>query len=336
VLSGSSLTEHPLAADVSMRLANAFGARFSLVPRRANDRGALRCGVHPALLPGGRRIDDTGGRAEVERVWGELPNAVPGRNAHQILRAAANREIDVLFLIGVDPLRDFPDAVAVRHALGNVEYKVVQSLELGSLEPFADAVLPAAGFLEKDGHYTDWEGRSQRLRAVRGPAGIARPDWEIFVGLADAMGMSLGFRDLEELQEEMARLTAPRDVRIRSDAYVGTGRPQYIENLTLFTYPLLVDEGRLLEGAAELKAALEADPFVEVNPEDAEKLRLAHGGRARLTTEAGSAEVPVRVTPHVAAGAVFVPFNQPGLAANALLSGRFSTAVTVERAEASA
>ena len=332
VLAGPSLTEHPLAADVAMRLANAFGARFSLVPRRANDRGALRGGVHPTLLPGGRRIDDATARAEVEQVWGELSNTTPGRNAHEILRAAANREIDMLFLIGVDPLRDFPDATAVRHALGNVEHKIVQSLEVGSLEPFADAVLPAAAFLEKDGHFTDWEGRSQRLRAIRAPAGIARPDWEIFVGLADAMNVPLGFRTLEELQEEMAHVAVPREVRIRSDAYVGTGRPQFLEDLTLFTYPLLVDEGRLLEGAAELKAALEDEPFVEVNPADAEKHRLADGGRVRLTTEAGAAEVPVRVTPHVAAGAVFVPFNQPGLAANVLLSGRFSTGVTVEPA----
>jgi NADH-quinone oxidoreductase subunit G len=319
-----------------MRLANAFGARFALVPRRANDRGALRSGVHPALLPGGRRVDDATARADVEQVWGALSNTVPGRDAHEILRAAGNREIDVLFLIGVDPLRDFPDARAVRQALGNVGFKVVQSLELGSLEPFADAVLPAAAFLEKDGHYTDWEGRSQRLRAIRSPAGIARSDWEIFVGLADAVGTPLGFRTLEELQEEMGRLLAPRAARIRSDAYAGTGRPQFIEELTLFTYPLLVDEGRLLEGAGELKGALEDDPFVEVNPEDAEKLRLADGARARLTTEAGTAEVPVRVTPHVAPGALFVPFNQPGLAANALLSGRFSTGVTVGSAEASA
>jgi hypothetical protein len=38
------------------------------------------------------------------------------------------------------------------------------------------------------------------------------------------------------------------------------------------------------------------------------------------------------VTPHVAAGSVFVPFNQPGLAANTLLSGRFSTGVGIEPA----
>ncbi len=268
-------------------------------------------------------------RAEVEATWGSLP-AERGRDANAILRAAADHEIDVLFLIGIDPIRDFPDADLVRRAIGNVDVKVVQSLELGDLEPYADAVLPAAAYLEKDGHVTDWEGRGQRLRAIRGPAGIARPDWAIFAGLAEAMGTSLGFGDLEELQEEMGELLAPREVPMRSDAYAGTGRPQYLEDLTLFTYPLLVDEGRQLEGAAELKAALEEPPFAEMHPEDAEKKGLTDAGRVLVRTAAGQAEVELRVTPHVAPGTIFVPFNQPGLPANTLLSGRFTTAVEVE------
>jgi NADH-quinone oxidoreductase subunit G len=330
VLAGGGMTEHPLGADVALRTANAFRGRFSLVPRRANDRGALRAGVHPTLLPGGRHVGAESDRAAVEAAWGSVPTA-PGRDAAAILRAAAQHEIDVLFLIGVDPIRDFPDASLARRALGNVGVKVVQSLELGELEPFADAVLPAAAYLEKDGHVTDWEGRAQRLRAIRGPAGIARPDWEIFAALAEAVGTPLGFETLEELQEEMAELLAPREVPTRSDAYVGTGRPQYLEDLTLFTYPLLVDEGRQLDGAAELKAALEEPSFAEINPEDAEKLGLGDAERVRLSTQAGEAEVELRVTRHVAPGSVFVPFNQPGLAANTLLSGRFTAAVEVTR-----
>jgi NADH-quinone oxidoreductase subunit G len=284
--------------------------------------------VHPGLLPGGRRVAADAERAEVEAAWGTLP-AESGRDAGAILRAAANHEIDVLFLIGVDPIRDFPDADLARRALGNVEVKVVQSIELGELEPYADAVLPAAAYLEKDGHLTDWEGRGQRLRAIRGPVGIARPDWEIFARLAEAMGTPLGFRTLEELQEDMGALLAPREIPMRSDAYVGTGRPQYIEELSLFSYPLLVDEGRQLEGAAELKAALEEPPFAEMHPEDAEKRGLAKAGRVVLATQAGRAEVELRVTPNVAPGTVFVPFNQRGLAANTLLSGRFTAPVEV-------
>jgi predicted molibdopterin-dependent oxidoreductase YjgC len=241
-----------------------------------------------------------------------------------ILDAAARREIDVVFLIGVDPLRDLPDAALARRALENVRFKVVQSLELGALEPYADAFLPAAASFEREGHVTTWEGRGQRMRPVRGPKGLSRPDWEILVGLARAMGGDLGFETLEELQEELGSLREPTR---RSTAWAAAGAPQWIEELTLFTYPLLVDEGRLSEGATELKAALEDGPFAEVHPDDAAKHGLVDGGPVRLRTAAGQAVVPVRVTEHVAAGSVFVPFNQPSLAANTLLAGRFTAAV---------
>ena len=329
VLAGERLTEHPLAADVALTVAQKFGARFALVPRRAGDRGALRAGVHPRLLPGGRRIVDEAERAELEPAWGSVP-AEPGRTTHEILEACANREVDVLYLVGVDPLRDVPDAGLVERALRNTRHVVVQSLELGSLEPFADAFLPAAAWAERAGHATDWEGRSQEIHPVRGPAGVSRPDWEIVAGLARAMDAPLGFGTIEELRAEAAPLLAPRTVAARSTAWTGTGRPTRLGELTLLSYPLLVDEGRLSVGADELKAALGEGAFVEVHPEDAEKHGLVDGGRATVRTDAGQAELPVRVTEHVAQGALFVPFNQPGLEANRLLAGSFSVSATAE------
>jgi predicted molibdopterin-dependent oxidoreductase YjgC len=278
-------------------------------------------------------VTDETERSEVEGPWGVLPSE-GGRSTQQILQACANREIEVLFLIGVDPLRDLPDAGLVRRALSNARHVVVQSLELGSLEPFADAFLPAAAWVEREGHATDWEGRSQPIHAVRSPTGVSRPDWAIFVGLAEAVGRPLGFDSLEALRAEAAPLLEPRPLTSRSTAWTGTGRPQRLGELTLLSYPLLVDEGRLSEGADELKAALGQTAFVELHPEDADKRGLADGGRATVTTDAGEAVLDVRVTEDVALGAAFVPFNQPGLAANELLSGSFTTAVRIEPAAA--
>ena len=362
------------AADAAKAAADAVGARFQYVTRRANDRGALLAGVHPSLLPGGRSMHEVD---DVEGAWGPLMNREPGRDTMQMLQACADRQIDVLFLIGVDPLRDVPDSGLVQRALDNVPVKIVQSLELGSLERYADAFLPATAFLEKDGHITSWEGRGQRLRAIRGRDGISLADWEIFASMALACGGDLGFETLDELHEEMGRLLGAREASVGAGAPVGeaaeavenpagveasgsvdglaaqpdsersrgnegasaeveTGRGELGEThdageadrdsgrdgLMLFTYPLLVDEGRLSERADELKAALEDEAFVEVHPADAERLGLADGGSAAVRTEAGEAELPVRVTEHVASGAAFVPFNQPGLAANTLLSGQ--------------
>jgi NADH-quinone oxidoreductase subunit G len=288
--------------------------------------------VHPELLPGGRRVSDPGERAEVEAVWGTLGATEPGRSSRAILEACARREVDVLFLIGVDPLRDFPDASLARRALENARYKVVQGLELGDLEPYADAFLPAAAWAEREGSVTDWEGRSQAIRPVREAAGVSRPDWEIFAGLAAAAGGDLGFETLEELRAEAAGLLEPREGSRRTSAWTGTGPPQLLGDLTLFTYPLLVDEGRLSQGADALKAALGTEPFAELNPEDAEKRGVPDGSRVRVRTEAGEAELSARVSADVAAGTVFVPFNQPGLAANTLLSGGFVGPASVEAA----
>ena len=77
---------------------------------------------------------------------------------------------------------------------------------------------------------------------------------------------------------------------------------------------------------------------MEIHAEDAAAAGIADGASAIVRTDAGEATLPARVTDHVARGAVFVPFNQPGFAANTLLSGRMTapvelTAVDVPEAE---
>jgi NADH-quinone oxidoreductase subunit G len=319
------------AADAAFSVATGAGVPFAYVTRRANDRGALRAGVHPSLLPGGRTQDETD---EVERLWGPLPNRDPGLDTLGILRACAGREVDVLFCIGIDPLRDLPDAALARRALQNVSTVIVQSLELGDLEPYASAFLPAAPYLEKDGHLTTWEGRGQRLRPIRGTQGISLADWEIFASMALACGGDLGFESLDELHDEMGALLAPRSVGVMRSEEPGRTEVPEGEGLLLFTYPLLVDEGRLSERAGELKAALEEEPFVEVHPDDADVARIADGVRVLVATPAGTAELPARVSDGVATGSAFVPFNQPGFQANTLLSGLMMARARVTPVEA--
>ena len=150
---GTQRVEHRRARRAdrsSVRIRHPPGERS----RGARARACIRRSCRAA---GGSRVADE--RTEVENLWGPIIVGDEGRNWWGIMQACADRDVDVLFLVGVDPLRDFPDAALVTRALQNVDRLVVQSLELGSLEPFADAFLPAAAFLEKDGHVTTWEGR---------------------------------------------------------------------------------------------------------------------------------------------------------------------------------
>lgn len=341
VLAGPRLGEGVGAIEAAASLALKVGGRFTYLPRRAGDRGALRAGVHPGLLPGGRRVPDDRvpfdgtEHAEVEELWGKLPTG-PGLDARGILEASARREIDVLFLVGVDPLADFPDVNLARRALENASFRVVQDITLRDYELYADAALPAAAFLEKEGHFTDWEGRGQRLRPVRDALGLARPDWQIFQELSEVMGADMGFSSLEVLHEEMGRLLGPRSVPVVFPTGEGHApkreSKETEQKMTLFSYRLLVDDGRLSVDADELKAALAEKPFIEVHPDDATRFGLTVGERAKVKTEAGEAELPIRLTDAVAPGSVFIPYNQPGFAANTLFSGRLFTEATVEPA----
>ena len=76
--------------------------------------------------------------------------------------------------------------------------------------------------------------------------------------------------------------------------------------------------------------ALEEPAFAELHPDDAEKRGVSDGDEVRVRTERGEAVLPVRVVDSIAPGCVFVPFNQPGLAANTLLDGGFVEPVVVE------
>ena len=147
----------------------------------------------------------------------------------------------------------------------------------------------------------------------------AQPDWERARGEEGATAEVGRARD--DLGESRSA-DAPGPAGSASD-----------EGLVLFTYPLLVDEGRLSEGADELKAALGDGAFVEVHPGDVVD-GVANGAVMLVRTDAGQAELPVRVTEHVARGAAFVPFNQPGPAINTLLSGQMVARATISPAGA--
>ncbi|WP_285658781.1 hypothetical protein, partial [Helicobacter bizzozeronii] len=81
-------------------------ARFLPALRRANVLGALDMGLAPGLLPGRVALDD--GREWFAGQWPTVP-AAAGLDTEGILSAAADGRIDVLVLLGADPLADFPD-----------------------------------------------------------------------------------------------------------------------------------------------------------------------------------------------------------------------------------
>src|SRR5204863_4928496 len=109
ILVGERLALTPGALTAAVELAESTGARLAWVPRRAGDRGAVEAGCLPNLLPGGRPVADAVARVDTQTTWGieSLPT-LEGRDADEILIAAADAELEALVVAGVDP-SDFVD-----------------------------------------------------------------------------------------------------------------------------------------------------------------------------------------------------------------------------------
>jgi NADH-quinone oxidoreductase subunit G len=321
----------------AVALADACGGKVSWVPRRAGDRGALEAGLAAGILPGGRRLDDAEDRAAVEAVWGPLP-ADRGRDLHAILTAAAAGKVDVLHLVGVDPLRDAASPELARKALAKAKLVVAQDLAVNAtVAEFADVVLPAAGTQERSGAVTNWEGRTQRFaRAIDGPD-LVQEDWEIVQQLAAVQGHDLGFSDLEQLRAEIAALGArptphalPEPVAdgpAEGDA-ADDGAADEDDTLELVTVPTLLDHGTMLSGAHDLLAT-KRDPYLTLHATDADRLGVADGDEVELASGGRTVTLPARVGHDVVPGVVRAPANASDEHARALAGDDGTARVTV-------
>ncbi len=120
-----------------------------------------------------------------------------------MLARAAAGHLDVLFLLGADPLSDCPDTQLAADALEGARFVVaIDAFSTPSVSR-ADVVLPAAIYTERRGSFTNLEGRITWLGQKVTPPGSARPDWMIAAELASRLGSSLGASSLEELWAEI-------------------------------------------------------------------------------------------------------------------------------------
>jgi NADH-quinone oxidoreductase subunit G len=182
-------------------LARKPDTRFLVGLRRGNVRGALDMGLAPGLLPG--RVGLEAARSWYSSRWPSLP-AQRGLDCTGILAAAADGAIDVLILLGADPLSDFPDRdLAGRGLAGAGTVVAIDQFATASVATAA-VVLPAAGFAEVEGTTTNLEGRVSAVHAKVTAPGTARPDWIIAVELAGALGSDLGLESIDAIRSEIA------------------------------------------------------------------------------------------------------------------------------------
>src|SRR6058998_2997320 len=206
------------AAIINLHLATGQIGRpgagpFSLTGQ-PNAMGGRETGGLAHLLPGYRLVSDAAARAAVERHWaipaGCLP-ASPGRSGLEIFEGLASGEVHAVWIMCTNPAASMPDLDLVEKALRQAELVVVQdAYHPTETTRFADVLLPAAQWPEKDGVMTNSERRLTYLPKLVDPPGEALPDAVILTRFAHEMGWKEAFpcASTAEIFDEFAALTA--------------------------------------------------------------------------------------------------------------------------------
>jgi NADH-quinone oxidoreductase chain G len=296
------------------------GSGLYLCGEKANSQGAIDLGIMPQ-----------GG----------------GLGVQAMLKAAAAGKLDVLYLLGEDPLVSYPDRDLVAAALVK-PFVVVDELFLSETAKHADLVLPAASFAEKDGTFTNAERRIQRLHAGITSPGEARSEFIILQQLLT----QLGSEPIETPAAAFAVLTeeCPDYAGIELEQIGAKGHVWGGETLTpqrrslvpvagseplVAAYQLLVGSALYHSGTLSVHAqgpmAVVDEPYIEVCREDAAALALKDGDRLQLTAERGRIEAKVKIDRRLPRGVMFAPYHFAQLGLNRIYCGQPVIAVTPEK-----
>jgi len=214
------ITEHSHGVDNVMQTANLamltgnigrLGTGVNPLRGQNNVQGACDMGALPSDYPGYQKVIDEKISERFTYTWncGEL-SCTPGLKIPEMIEAAVEGDLKVLYITGEDPMISDPDTHHVEKGLNNLDFFVVQDIFMTDTAKLADVVLPAACWAEQDGTFTNGERRVQLIRAAVDPPGDAKVDWEIFGDLAAKMGADpemFNYNSAQDIFEEVRTVT---------------------------------------------------------------------------------------------------------------------------------
>ena len=169
-----------------------------------NVQGASDMGLIPMYYPDYKKADDPDVRARFERAW-DTPDLDPkrGLTVTEIIGSVLKGGVRGMYMLGENPFLSDPNINKVRKALAALDFLVVQDIFLTETAEFADVILPASSYLEKDGTYTNTDRRVQLGRKVLDPPGQARVDWEVVQDIANRVGLGWNYTSARDVFEEI-------------------------------------------------------------------------------------------------------------------------------------
>lgn len=319
-----------------------------------NVQGNCDMGGMPEFYPGYKRASDSQTIEYFKAGWNvpELPLG-PGLTSTEMNEAMLDGRLKALYITGEDPVVCDANIKKTKQALESLDFLVVQEIFMTPTARFADVVLPAAAWAEKDGSYTSMERRVQWIdKAVPSP-GEAKEGMWIICQIAKRLGLNFPYADASQVLKEINRLvpqyggmTKERISKVgglrwpcpdekhpgtdilhvqRFSTPDGKARIATVVNRPSAEsaspeYPILLTTGRIVlhynGGSMTMRSSSlqERDPelYVEINPEDALRLEIAHGDTVIVSTRRGETDARARVTEKVRPGIAFMPFHYHG------------------------
>lgn len=310
ILVGERLAAIPGALHSVVEKANASGAEFAWVPRRAGDRGAVEAGCLPNVMPGGRPVNSAEAGADLAAAWGVRSlGGRAGMDTSGMLAAAKRGSLSALVIAGVD-LDDLPEPQAARTALAAADFVVSLEVRESSVTEFADVVFPVAPPAEKSGTFMNWEGRERSFDQVLEAANVLT-DVRVLAGIAEELGYPLGFRTTAEAAAEFREIGRWDGQRATmGDVKYGTiTRP--LRSVVIDTWHQLIDDGRCQDGATAYRAT--ARPAVlRVSEETLALAGLQGATEVVVSTSRGEQVFPVELA-DLPESVIWIPSNSSGV-----------------------
>ncbi len=176
-----------------------------------NVQGASDAGLIPMFFPDYRSVENPDIRATVEKAWGTKLDPKRGLTVVEIMTAVHADVIKGMYILGENPAMSDPDLNHAREALAHLEHLVVQDIFLTETAAYADVILPASAWPEKDGTVTNTNRQVQMGRRALPLPGEAKLDWWITQEIARRIGLDWNYRHPSEIYTEMASLMPALD-----------------------------------------------------------------------------------------------------------------------------
>lgn len=168
-----------------------------------NVQGASDAGLIPMMFPDYRRVGNPEANAFFSEYWDTELDQKAGLTVVEIMHGILEGNIKGMYIMGENPAMSDPNLNHARAALAALDHLVVQDMFLTETAAFADVVLPASGWAEKDGTVSNTDRRVQLGRAAVPLPGEARQDLWIIRDIGKGIGLDWNYSHVSEVYDEM-------------------------------------------------------------------------------------------------------------------------------------